>query len=61
MGFGINSALEGADGNFVIIAGINHRHIGISDQGVPIGGINIVADAGQGVDIGLAHGDDFPL
>ena len=60
-GAGIDRPLERADGDLVIVAGVDHGHVRRRDQGVPVGGIDIVADAGAGVDVGLAHRHDLAL
>ncbi len=60
-GFGIDGALERADGHFVIVARVDHGHIGRGDQRVPFGGFDVMADAGQRIDIGLAHRHDLAL
>lgn len=57
----INGTVEGADGHFVIVAGVDDGHILASDQVVPIGGVHIVAHASRRIDIGLAHGHDLAL
>ena len=60
-GLRVDRALECADRHLVIIARVDHRHIVRTDQIVPFGRLDIMADAGARIDIGLAHGDDLGL
>ncbi len=60
-GLRIDRALEAADGDFVVVAGVDHRHIRRRNQGVPVGGIDVVAGARGRVHIRLAHGHDLLL
>src|SRR6056297_4010907 len=58
---GIDRALKRANGDLVIVAGVDHRDIGALDQGVPLRWLDIMPDPGARIDIGLAHGDDLFL
>ncbi len=60
-GAGVDRAAEGADLDLVVIARVDHGHIGFADQRVPVLRRDIVADAGARVDVGLAHGHDLAL
>ena len=61
LGLGIDGALEGADGHFVVVARIDQQHLGVGDQGVPVLGLDVGADALVGVHARHAEGDDFLL
>ncbi len=60
-GLRIDRSLEGADGNLVVIAGIDQQHFRIADQRVPVLGLDIGADPLIGADTRNADGDDFLL
>ena len=57
----INGTLEGSDGHFIIVAGIDQNRVRIGDQRVPGIGRDIGADDGVRVCSRHAHGDDFAL
>ena len=61
VGFRINRAAETANGCFIAITGVDHHHIGIIDQRVPFGRIDIGAGGLCRADIRTAHGDDLAL
>jgi hypothetical protein len=58
---GIDRVFEGPDADLIVVTRVDQDGVGVSDQGIPVLGRNIVADLGQGVDIGLAHGHDLAL
>jgi hypothetical protein len=47
-GLRIDRALEGADGDLVVVAGVDHHDVGIGDQGVPVGRLDIGPGVGGG-------------
>ena len=57
----INRAFKGADGDFVIVAGVDQNGVRIRNQGVPVFRLHIGADEAVRVSAGHAHGDDFAL
>ena len=59
--FRIDCTLECADGHFVIIARVNDDDILGLDQVIPLGGLDILANFGLWIDVGLPHGHDLFL
>ncbi len=57
--FRVHRAFECSDGNFVIISGIYHGHVGAADQLIPILGFNVIANAGPRIHVGLTHCHDL--
>ena len=57
----VDRALEGADGHFVVVARVDHRHIRRANEVVPVSGFNVMANARARVHVGLAHRDDLFL
>lgn len=60
-GFRVDGPVECANGNFVIVAGVDDGNIVAGDQIVPVGCVNIVTCARDRVDSRLTHGDDLAL
>ncbi len=60
-GGGINRAFEGADLDFVVVAGVDEDHVGGGDEVIPVGGLYIGADGGVGVGARITDGDDLTL
>ena len=56
---GIDCAIKTADGNLIVVAGVDHCDIPGSDQRIPIGGLYIMSDLCLGVDIWLPHCHDL--
>ena len=55
----VDRPVKGANGNFVVVAGVDDRDIIAVYQVVPVRGSHIVASTGRRIDIGLAHSNDL--
>ena len=61
LGFRVDGPVECADRDLIVIARVDHGNIVAADQIVPVGGIDVMPDLGQRIDIGLTHGHDLAL
>lgn len=59
LGLGVDGTLESTDRHFVIVAGIDHQHFRIGNQGVPVLGLDIGADQLVGIDARHAESNDL--
>ncbi|MCY1444646.1 hypothetical protein D9M71_611280 [compost metagenome] len=60
-GFRVDGAFEGANRDFVIVAGVDQQHFRVADQRVPVLWIDVGADLFVRVHAFHAEGDDFFL
>src|SRR6056297_3564430 len=61
VGLWIHRPFETADGDLVIVAGVDHRNIRALDQCVPVGGLHVMPHRGARIDIRHTHRDDLFL
>ena len=55
-----DGAVEGPERCFIAVAGVEEEDFRVGEEGVPLGGVDVLAGAG-GVDGGVAEGDDLAL
>src|SRR6476620_10392154 len=58
---GINRAIKRSHRDLERVAGVDHERIGLGDQRVPLGRLDIDADLPRWIDIGIAERDDLLL
>src|SRR6056297_302156 len=61
VGLWIHRPFETADGDLVIVAGVDHRNIRALDQCVPVSGLHVMPHRGARIDIRHTHRDDLFL
>ena len=50
-----------ANAHLVVVAGVHHQHVGVTDQGIPVLRLDVLPCHLRGADAGHAEGDDFFL
>ena len=60
-GAGVQRPLKGAQGHFVMVAGVNHQRGGVADQGVPLLGRHVGAHLLGRLHRGASHRHDLAL
>ena len=60
-GAGIDRAFKRADGDLVVVAGVDDDDVGRGDQGVPVARRDVMPGPGARIDIGFAHRHDLAL
>ena len=61
VGLGIDGTTKTADGGFIAVARIDHHHIRIINQRIPVGRLDIGAGGLRRPDFGAAHGHNLAL